>query len=309
MTQNEIISWLLKGDVSIQYQTYRDLLSDEKKSLRSKIEKEGWGKKYLSLRKPNDHWGMKFYQPKWTSTHYTLLELKNLNILPSCQPVLETLKIILEENINEFDGGINPIGSIKKSDVCINGMALNYFSYFKVDEEKLKSIIDFILAEKMNDGGFNCHSNRKGAIHSSLHTTLSVLEGIFEYRNNGYTYRLKELLDAEKQSQEFILMHRLFKSDKSNKIIKNSFLKLAYPTRWYYDILRALDYFRSANINFDERMQDAIDVILKKRTKEGLWKLQSHHPGLRHFDMEEVGKPSRWNTLRALRVLKHFKKL
>lgn len=56
-------------------------------------------------------------------------------------------------------------------------------------------------------------------------------------------------------------------------------------------------------------MQDAIDVILKKRTKEGLWKLQSHHPGLRHFDMEEVGKPSRWNTLRALRVLKHFKKL
>lgn len=223
MTQNEIISWLLKGDVSIQYQTYRDLLSDEKKSLRSKIEKEGWGKKYLSLRKPNDHWGMKFYQPKWTSTHYTLLELKNLNILPSCQPVLETLKIILEENINEFDGGINPIGSIKKSDVCINGMALNYFSYFKVDEEKLKSIIDFILAEKMNDGGFNCHSNRKGAIHSSLHTTLSVLEGIFEYRNNGYTYRLKELLDAEKQSQEFILMHRLFKSDKSNKIIKNSF--------------------------------------------------------------------------------------
>lgn len=309
MTQNEIISWLLKGDVSIQYQTYRDLLSDEKKSLRSKIEKEGWGKKYLSLRKPNDHWGMKFYQPKWTSTHYTLLELKNLNILPSCQPVLETLKIILEENINEFDGGINPIGSIKKSDVCINGMALNYFSYFKVDEEKLKSIIDFILAEKMNDGGFNCHSNRKGAIHSSLHTTLSVLEGIFEYRNNGYTYRLKELLDAEKQSQEFILMHRLFKSDKSNKIIKNSFLKLAYPTRWYYDILRALDYFRSANINFDERMQDAIDVILKKRTKEGLWKLHSHHPGLRHFDMEEVGKPSRWNTLRALRVLKHFKKL
>jgi hypothetical protein len=306
MEREQIIKWLLEGDVSIQYQTNKDLFDNDKKSLRDKIEFEGWGKKYLSQRKPNGHWGMKFYQPKWTSTHYTLLDLKNLAISPNCEPIRNTLNIILNENKNEFDGGINPIGTIKKSDVCINGMVLNYFSYFKMEQKELESVVDFLLSQKMNDGGFNCLSNRKGAIHSSLHTTLSVLEGILEYKLNGYNYRLGELLEAEKQSQEFILMHKLFKSDKTDKIIKKSFLQLPYPSRWYYDILRALDYLRSANFKFDDRMEEAINVILNKRTKEGLWKLQAHHPGKIHFDMEKVGQPSRWNTLRALRVLKHF---
>jgi len=306
MNNGQIIKWLLKGDISIQYQTYKDLLNVEKKDLRNRIEFEGWGKKFLSFRKSNGHWGIKFYQPKWTSTHYTLLDLKNLFISPNCSPIRRTLKIILQKNKNEFDGGINPIGTVKKSDVCINGMALNYLSYFKVDETKLNSIVDFILSQKMKDGGFNCHSNRIGAKHSSLHTTLSVLEGILEYKINGYKYRLNDLKKVEKKSQEFILAHKLFRSDRTNEIIKNSFLKLPYPPRWYYDILRALDYFKSANMNFDRRMQDAIDKIIKKRTNDGLWKLQAHHPGKRHFEMEKVGEPSRWNTLRALRVLRHF---
>jgi hypothetical protein len=306
MNKDQIIKWLLQGDVSIQYQTYRDLLGIDKKSLRSRIENEGWGKQFLSFRNADGHWGRGFYQPKWTSTHYTLLDLKNLSIPNNCKQIRDTLKIILKENKNEFDGGIHPIGTVKKSDVCINGMALNYLSYFKADESNLKSIIDFILSQKMNDGGFNCHSNRIGAVHSSLHTTLSVLEGILEYRFNGYAYRLDELLDAEKQSQEFIFMHKLFKSDKTGEIINKQFLKLTYPPRWKYDILRALDYFQLAKVEYDERMEDAINVVLKKQTKEGFWKLQANHPGKVHFNMEEIGKPSRWNILRALRVLKYF---
>lgn len=305
MTNKQIISWLLEGDVSIQYQTYRDLLDTDKPRLRKKIESEGFGLKFLSKRQQNGLWGQRFYQPKWISTHYTLLDFKNLNISPSNKPIKETLQKIFR-NEKGPDGGIGPFGANKKCDVCVNGMVLNYASYFRVDEELLMSVIDFLLAEKMNDGGFNCLSNSIGARHSSLHTTLSVLEGILEYQRKGYKYRLEELLEAKSESHEFIFMHKLFRSDKTGDIINLNFLKLYYPCRWYYDILRALDYLQLANVKYDNRIDDAVEVILKKRTKEGLWKLASKHPGQTHFEMEHAGKPSRWNTLRAMRVLKHY---
>lgn len=307
MNLEEIIKWLLQADISIQYQTYRDLLGEECEDLKNRIEKEGWGKQFLSHRNENGHWGLKFYQPKWTSTHYTLLDLKNLGISKSCKPILETLEMILNEN-KARDGGILPIGEMQISDMCINGMCLNYFSYFNVNHSKIESIADNILSQQLPDGGFNCRLNRSGAKHSSLHTTISVLEGIREYDSNNYTYRLDELLKAEKESQEFILEHRLFKSDKTGEIIDKRFTNLPYPSRWRYDILRALDYFRKADVKYDERMQDALDIIIKKRNKDNTWKLQANHPGNFHFHMEEVGKPSRWNTLRALRVLNHFHK-
>ena len=306
MIEKEIISWLLEGDISIQYQVYRDLFGEERIDLQNRIEKEGWGKRFLTLRNNNGHWGRGFYQPKWTSTHYTILDLMNLGISKKCKSIIDTLEIVLRTRKSD-DGGINPAATIANSDVCINGMALNYFSYFGMHEKDLESVVDFVLSEQMTDGGFNCRSNRSGARHSSLHTTLSVLEGILEYKRNNYRYRTAELTKAERESIGFILQHRLFRSDKTGEVIHRQFLNLTWPSRWRYDILRSLDYFRSAGIPYDERMQDALDVILKKRTKEGLWKLQVNHAGNFHFHMEEVGKPSRWNTLRALRVLKHFK--
>lgn len=305
MKSNEIIGWLLEGDVSIQYQTYRDLLNIDKPRLRKKIEKEGWGSQFLSCRLRNGHWGKSFYQPKWTSSHYTLLDLKNLAISPDNKTIKETLDIIFK-NLKGPDGGILPIGIDKKSDVCVNGMVLNYSSYFRVKEELLKSIVDFLLSQQVADGGFNCHSNRKGCEHSSLHSTLSVLEGVWEYKKNGYGYRLKELEKVKRDSEEFILMHRLFKSDKTGEIINPNFLKLYYPSRWYYDILKAMDYFQCAHVKYDPRMDDAMKVIQSKKNKDGLWNLTSPHHGQTHFDMEKAGKPSRWNTLRALRVLKYY---
>lgn len=305
MKNNNVISWILEGDVSLQYQCHRDLLHSEKKGVRKNIELEGWGAKFLSYRKSNGHWGNGFYQPKWTSTHYTLLELKNLCIHPNNNAVKQTLSIIFESERGK-DGGIYPISLSRISDVCINGMFLNYASYFKVDEKNLNSIVDFLLSERMKDGGFNCLSNRKGAVHSSLHSTLSVLEGIHEYLINGYLYRKKELEEAAMESREFILMHKLFRSDKTNEIINPNFLKLTYPYRWYYNILRALDYFRNSGVKYDPRMDEAINVLLSKRKEDKKWKLESKHPGATYFDMEKAGEPSRWNTLRVLRVFKHF---
>ena len=138
------------------------------------------------------------------------------------------------------DGGILPIGSTRQSDVCVNGMFLNFASYFKAEEEKLVSIVDFLLSQRVADGGFNCRSNRQGCVHSSLHSTLSVAEGILEYHRNGYAYRLPELLDAATSAREFILMHRLYKSDKTGAVIDPKMTMLSYPCRWRYDVRREL---------------------------------------------------------------------
>jgi hypothetical protein len=305
LANHETIKWLLEGDVSIQYQVNRDLLDSKQNLLRQRIAAEGWGSDFLSRRMENGHWGLRFYQPKWTSTHYTLLDLKNLYIAPDNPETRETLDLIFKNEKGQ-DGGINPSVTINVSDVCLSGMVLNYASYFRVKEEKLRSVVDFLISQHMNDGGFNCYSNRQGAVHSSLHTTLSVAEGILEYLKNGYIYGRDELGKMEKASREFILRHRLFKSDKTGEVIDKKMLLLSYPPRWRYDILRALDYFQLSGIVYDARMADAIEVLLKKRRKDGRWPIQGRHPGKTHFEMEEGGGPSRWNTLRALRVLRHF---
>jgi hypothetical protein len=306
--ESRIINWLLDGDVSIQYQTHRDILKSDRvtlKSLRDRIEQDGWGAKYLTFRKMDGYWGRGFYQPKWTCSHYTLLELKNLGISPENKEIKESLRLIFDQSKGN-DGGIYPIGTLKKSDVCINGMLMNYASYFGVPELELKSIVDFILSQLMSDGGFNCQSNRKGAVHSSLHSTLSVLEGIVEYSLHGYKYRLPELQVAENQSREFILKHRLFKSDKTGDIIDKKMLLLSHPSRWRFDILRALDYFRASQTPYDPRMDDALLIIQSKKRNDGTWPLQGKHPGQVFFEMEKPGEPSRWNTLRTLRVLNHY---
>jgi hypothetical protein len=312
MTHQAIIDWLLEGDFSIQYQCRRDLLEDNNLALQRKIEQGAWAAALLSKRNPDGSWGRGFYQPKWISSHYTLLDLRNLCISPDNQVVLSSIEKIALENKSD-DGGINPAKTIAESDACINGMFLSYACYFGLSQKYMESVVDFIISQQLPDGGFNCMLNRSGAVHSSLHTTLSMAEGIREYLLHDYSYRRQELKKIVEACQEFILLHQLYISDRTGEIIKKDFLRLPYPSRWKYDILRALDYFQSAQRDsfgathsFDRRMAPAIDQLLKKRTKDGRWKLSSHHPGQRHIEMEQVGKPSRWNTLRALRVLKHF---
>ncbi len=305
MDKQQITNWLLEGDVAIQYQVHRDLLDAEKPLLRDCIASEGWGARFLGFRKKEGHWGRGFYQPKWISSHYTLLDLKNLGIAPEHPDIIESVLVILRDHKGP-DGGVNPSRTIKQSDVCLNGMFLNFASYFKAEGEALRSIVDFILEQHMPDGGFNCRANRQGAVHSSLHSTISVIEGIQEYTTNGYVYRRDELEQIATEAREFILLHHLYRSDRTGEIIDKRMLMLSYPSRWRYDILRALDYFQCAGVDYDSRMQPALDVLLKKRRNDNRWPVQARHSGQTHFDMEKTGGPSRWNTLRSLRVLKHF---
>ena len=301
------INWLLAGDVSIQYLAHKYLLNSDQSTLhglRKRIAAEGWGRRFLEMRNPSGHWGRAFYQPKWISTHYTLLDLRYLEIEP-VDPIMVTLMLILNPK-KSADGSIRASQSRPSGDVCINGMFLNYASFFGMQEEQLRSVIDYLLENIMPDGGFNCEGETRGARHSSMHTTLSVLEGMWEFIKAGYTYRLDDLAQARIDAEEFLLMHRLFKSDKTGEPINRNWTMLSFPSRWFYDILKALVYFADAGRIYDPRMQDALDVLISKQRKDGTWPVQAKHPGQVHFDLEQTGEPSRFNTLRALRVLNKY---
>lgn len=301
----EISDWLMAGDIAIQFQVERDLMGSLQPELQARILSEGWGARFMACRNENGTWGRGFYQPKWISSHYTLLDIKNLQPVREQPSILAEIRRIARER-KGVDGGINPAKTIPTSDVCVNGMFLDYACYFGLEQDLLRSVVDYVLQEQMPDGGFNCQRIRPGASHSSLHSTISVLEGIAQYRRQGYQYRLAELEAVAHLSEEFILQHKLFRSDHTGETIHPDMLKLSYPSRWKYDILRALDYFQATKHPWDDRLQPAIDILLKKRRRDGCWPLGAHHAGKLHFEMEQPGQPSRWNTLRALRALKAF---
>lgn len=300
-----IIDWLLSGDVALQYQTMRDLFGADQPQLQKRISTEGWGKQYLDCRNSKGGWGDTFYKPFWTSTHYTLLELKRLQIAPITDGLLDMVVQVAERQISK-DGGVGDTVGARISDVCINGLFLNYACYFGIPEILTTSIVDFLLTQKMDDGGFNCMSNRAGAHHSSLHSTLSVLEGLLEFQRAGYKYRLEDVNRAVSSSQEFILQHRLFRSDRTGKVINSEFLNMPYPTHWRYNVLKALDYFRDAHMSFDRRMKDGLEEVSARRRPDGKWPRHAALPGKVHFVMEPPRGPSRWNTLTALRVAKAY---
>lgn len=302
MPAPEVIEWLLSGDVAVQYQTTRDLLGRDDPELRARIATEGLGADVLAARGDDGHWGRGFYQPKWTSSHYTLLELVNLGLPGDNQAARETVDLILRTEKGR-DGGLNPSAAITHSDVCINGMALGYSAHFGAAEEQLHSVVDLLLELRMPDGGFNCRLNRSGARHSSLHTTISTVEGITEYLRDGYTHRADELREAAAASVEFLMRHRLYRSEHTGQAIDPEFTRLHHPPRWHYDILRALDALRDARVAHDPRMDDALAVLRARRRADGRWVANRGYPGMTHVPSPRGGQPSRWVTLIALRVL------
>lgn len=303
------LTWLQEGDPSIVYQTAKYLggsSEDELRELRARISVGGFGKAFMDLQRPDGHWGDGFYQHKWVSSHYTMLDLRYLEI-ESTPEIHKALEAVLRDNTSSF-GAISCNANIDSVDLCVNGMFLNYACFFGMEEEPLKPVVDYILSLQMPDGGYNCQSPRSGAVHSSLHSTISVLEGFLEYERAGHTYRIDEVRQQVAEAREFVLMHRFYQSDKTGKMIHKSMTMLSFPSRWKYDFLRGLLYFADAGLPYDPRMADAIDLLRYKQRKDGLWPVQAKHPGQVHFDMEKTGGPSRFNTLRAIRVLSTYHK-
>jgi len=175
-----LLKWLTSGDVSVQYQVHRDLLGSGAKAtsaLQERIQREGWGLRFIRKQKNNGHWGSSFYQPKWTSTHYTLLDLKTIGLPPTNEAAQKSAWLVLDEPCG-VHGGINLSRSLLDSDVCVNGMALSYCAWFLPKDRRLQIIVDYLLDVQMADGGWNCRYLNPNTTHSSLHSTLSVLEGL-----------------------------------------------------------------------------------------------------------------------------------
>lgn len=305
MNKDEIIPWLLEGDPSIHWQVQRDLLNQppiKYEAERKKISREGWGKRLLDLQDANGRWGGGMYGPKFISTTYTMLTLRLLGLTPDNPQAKRACKLFLDEGFYT-DGGINFFSRAvwKYSETCVTGMILSLLAYFRYSDERLHAIAAHLVDQQMQDGGWNCESY-KGATHSSFHTTLSVLEGLYEYERM-FPEKKKKISKVRARGHEFLLAHRLYKSHRTGSVFDPKMTTMPFPPRWRYDFLRALDYFQACNAPRDKRMTDAIELLKGKQKKDGHWVMNTGMTGLKYFDLEKAGQPSRWNTLRALRVL------
>jgi hypothetical protein len=298
----DVIEWLLEGDPSIRWQVMNDLTDEPAKRVaaeRSRVAKEGWGALLLYLQDDDGQWGGGVYSPKWTSTTYTLLQLRDLGINPTAAPTRKAVQLVHKRV--EMGKGRWPFFSYK-GETCITGMVLALAGYYGMAGEGSEAVVDWLLGEQLEDGGWNCATAR-GSTRSSFNTTILALEGLLEYENSRGG-RVDEVSAARARGQEYLLARRMFRSARTGEVISAGWTRFSFPPRWHYDVLRGLDYLRSAGASPDGRMDEAIALVEKKRSNDGQWPLQNHHRGDEHFVMEPgPGKPSRWNTLRAMRVL------
>lgn len=304
---DKTIGWLLlDADPSLEYQVRRDLLPEtllDPEAARRRISESGWAKILLDARKADGHWGNGAYNPKWTCTHYALYELTQLEAPGDLEACRESAMMLLSYP-RGIDGGINYAKTVAYSDVCVNGMILTVAGHFNIGSEAIEGIVDYLLDARMSDGGWNCEYYHQ-ASHSSLHTTISVIEGLETWLGSGGTYRKEEIERALDEGIDFILRHRLYKSERTGETIKDDFFKFCFPVRWKYDILRCLDLFRKFSVPYDERMDEALAIVRKAGGIAGRWKAASQ-AGKVYFQAEKNGQDSTWNTLRALRVLGRY---
>lgn len=301
------IQWLLDGDAAIRWQTLRDLVGAPERVVereRRKVSRGGWGARLLARQDREGTWAGGLYSPKWTSTTYTMLTLRDFGLPTSNRQARKACRLLLDEGLQP-DGGIN-YGTwakwIRQGETCVTGMVLSILSYFKYDDARLDTVANHLLEQQMPDGGWNCQ-RASGATHSSVNTTISALEGLRLYELHRGR-KMREIRAAQQRGREFLLVHRLFRSHRTGEIIKPVFIRFAFPPRWHYDILRALDYFQAVKAPCDSRLTEAIDIVRSNRGKDGRWLLQHSYRGKTYFELERLGSPSRWNTLRALRVLR-----
>jgi hypothetical protein len=304
----DVIDWLLEGDPAIRWQVLRDLTDaspDEVAAERALVAHEGWGARLLALQGVDGLWaggacfpaaftGGEPGQP-WTATMHTLQTLQIFGLDPACEAARRAIPLVAEHGRWEhagqryFDGEVEP---------CINGRTIESGAYFGVD---VAAIVERVLGERLADGGWNCEAEN-GSVRSSFHTTIDVLDGLLEFeRAAAGSAAVRE---ARSSGEEYLLERSLFRRKSTGEVADPAYLDFAFPYYWRYDVLRALDYFRSSGADPESRMAEALEVVQSKRQPDGRWLLDRIHPGRVHFELEGgVGAPSRWNTLRALRVI------
>lgn len=286
--------WLLDSDPSIRWQAMRDLgLAPEREwsAERSRVAGEGWGARLLDLQAADGNWGGGVYSPKWVSTTYTMLLLRHLGVDPRDQR-MQTATDLVEERVTMSGPFFD-----YSTETCVTGMVLALGAYF-LDDASAMPQPEKLFERQREDGGWNC---KVGSDRSSFHTTISVLEGLLEYeRAIGGDPTVKA---SRERAHEYLLERRLMYSLRTGELVNPRWLLMSFPPRWHYDVLRGLDYLRDAGESPDPRCDEAVEMVRSKRRADGTWPLQGRHAGKVHFEMERPGEPSRWNTLRVLRIL------
>ena len=297
------LDWLLDSDPSIRWQVMSDLTdetADVVAAERSRVATEGWGARLLDLQDSNGQWAGGTYQPKWTSTTNTLALLRVLGLDPASKQATNALSQVREKvkwnDHPDAPWAENPYfaGEVEP---CINARVIAIGSYFGQD---VQGLVDRLLGEQLPDGGWNCEAEN-GSTRSSFHTTINVLEGFLEHERATGT---ADTTEARLRGEEYLLERRMFHRLSTGEVVDPAWTYFFFPTRWHYDVLRGLDYLRSAGVMPDERCADAIELVHERRGEDGRWTMHYAYPGEVHFDMDDgEGQPSRWITLGALRVL------
>ena len=301
--KDSVAAWLLEGDPSIRWQVLRDLTGGSDRAVareQARVAGEGWGARLLEARSGEGRW-TGIYTPKWTSTTYTLLLLRACGLRAANRCARAGAVGLLDAGLFR-DHGINfwP-KEMRNSESCVTGMVLAIASWFAPADRRIDGLAEHLLEVQMADGGWNCRWPR-GATHSSLHTTISALEGLLAYEAAGGR-NAEKTAAARERAHEFLFRHQMFRSHRTGAVIDERMTRFSFPPQWHYDVLRGLDYLRAAGAPRDARLQPAIDLVERRRGRDGRWRLQNVYRGQYHFVMEKAGEPSRWNTLRALRVL------
>jgi len=297
--QMNVIDWLLDSDPAIRWQVMRDLTDapgDEIATERAKVATEGWGAQLLTAQPPDGVWGGGAYFPEWTSTTATLSLLRHCGLEPQSPRARDALGLVRanarweHEAEPYFEGEVEP---------CINGQAVAIGAYFGQD---VTSIVDRLLTEQMDDGGWNCEQEN-GSTRGSFESTINVLEGLLEYERA--TAGNADVTAARRRGEEYLLERRLLRRRSTGEIGQRRWLYIGFPNGWHYDAVRVLDYLRDAGVTPDERTAEAIGIVESKRDTDGRWPLDyAYHDELLVDLDERVDEPSKWITLRAMRVLR-----
>jgi len=310
-----VVDWLLDSDPSIRWQVMRDLTdapAEEVAAERARVATVGAGAGLLALQAADGRWGGAAWNRGWDSTMHSLWLLRHLGLDPASAEARRAVGLVRDHVTWQGSGppecDRNPFfaGEVEP---CINGQVATAGAYFGQD---VRGIVHRLLGEQLSDGGWNCEAPNRST-RSSFNTTICVLEALLEHeRAGGGT---PEVTAARLRGQEYLLERRLFRRRSTGEVIGRdrkgdaAWTRFAFPTWWHYDVLRGLEYLRNASVTPDERVAEAIELVASKRDGDGRWPLETRYPGVMPVEIDDgEGRPSRWNTLRALRVLRWYER-
>ncbi|MGH9743046.1 MAG: hypothetical protein ACRD51_11935 [Candidatus Acidiferrum sp.] len=305
------LKWLLDSDPAIRWQVMRDLTDGEASAIateRSRVATHGWGAKLLARQSPAGSFGRPKDDRGLLVTLYSLVLLKDFGLEPTSKQARKMIDRVDKRLV--FTWLKNRPFLHGETEPCINGRILGIGAYFKEPNDALAKQL---LSEQLADGGWNCEAQeenpkRPKSRRSSFHTTICVLEGLLDYERAGR--KSAAVTRARKRGENYLIERRMFRSLRTGEVIDERWLRFSFPTFWHYDVLRGLDYLRSAGVQPDRRVREAMQIVIERRHQNGRWPLNLLHRERIPLEMETaVGSASRWNTLRALRVLRWYDNL